>query len=109
MSKVEVFLDQNQIQNLKSILNQSEVGIHLLFDHQLIIEAFKNDTTESDFFEMDHLKKTQDDLIQLLQFQQLSEKKNFIHSLTTERQHSIVRAYFYIIENNLKQTQKLQH
>ncbi len=109
MSKVEVFLDQNQIQNLKSILNQSEVGIHLLFDRQLIAEAFKNDKNETDFFELDHLKKIQDDLIQLLQFQQLSEKKTFIASLTTERQHSIVRAYFYIIENNLKQSQKLQH
>jgi hypothetical protein len=109
VSKIEVFLDQNQIQNLKSILNQSEVGIHLLFDRELITSAFQNETPESDFFEVDHLKKTQDDLIKLLQFQQLSEKKNFISSLSAERQHSIVRAYFYIIENNLKQSQKLQH
>ena len=109
MSKIEVFLDQNQIQNLKSILNQSAIGIHLWFDHQLIIDVFKNETPEKDFFEIDHLKKIQDDLLKLLQFQSLAEKKNFISALSTERKHSIVRAYFYIIENNLKQSQKLTH
>ena len=109
MSKVEVFLDQNQIKNLKSILNQSEVGIHLLFDHKLIAEAFKNETSEKEFFEVGNLKKIQDDLLQLLQFQNLTEKQDFIQSLSVERQHQIVRAYFYIIENNLKQSQKMTH
>lgn len=109
LSKVEVFLDQNQIKNLKTILNQSEVGVHLLFDNKLIAEVFKNDVSEQDFFEVDNLKKIQDDLMKLLQLHNLSEKQDFIRSLSTERQHRIVRAYFYIIENNLKQTQKLQH
>ncbi len=109
LSKVEVFLDQNQIKNLKSILNQSEVGIHLLFDHNLIVEVFKNETSEKDFFEVDNLKKIQDDLMTLLQFHNLSEKQDFIRSLSTDRQHCIVRAYFYIIENNMKQSQKLTH
>lgn len=109
MSKVEVFLDQTQIKNLKTILNQSEVGIHLLFDHQLILDVFKNETSEKDFFEVENLKKIQDDLMKLLQFQNLSEKQDFIRGLNPERQHRIVRAYFYIIENNLKQSQKLAH
>jgi hypothetical protein len=109
VSKVEVFLDQNQIKNLKSILNQSEVGIHLLFDKQLIVDVFKNDVSEKDFFEIDNLKKIQDDLLKLLQLQNLSEKQDFIRSLELDRQHRIVRAYFYIIENNLRQSQKQPH
>ena len=109
LSKVEVFLDQNQIKNLKTILNQSEVGIHLLFDHQLIIDVFKNNTSEQEFFEAHHLKNIQEDLLKLLQFHNLTEKQDFIRSLSPERQNRIVRAYFYIIENNLKQNQKLSH
>lgn len=109
MSKVEVFLDQNQIKNLKSILTQSQAGVHLLFDNKLIAEVFMNDVSEKAFFEVENLKKIQDDLMQLLQLHNLSEKQDFIHGLPTERKHRIVRAYFYIIENNLKQTQKLQH
>ena len=51
MSKVEVYLDQDQIKNLKSILNQSELGIHVLFDNHAIAEAFKNEQSEEEFFE----------------------------------------------------------
>lgn len=109
MSKVEVFLDQNQIKNLKTIMNQSEIGIHLLFDHQLIIDVFKNEISEKDFFEVENLKNIQDDLLKLLQFHNLTEKQDFIRSLSPDRQNRIVRAYFYIIENNLKQSQKQPH
>ena len=109
MSKVEVFLDQNQIQNLKSILNQSEIGIHLLFDHKLIADAFKEQTSDADFFEVDSLKKIQDHMMKLLQFNHLSEKKDFIKNLSVEDQYRLVHAYFYIIENNMKSSQRLQH
>lgn len=109
LSKVEVFLDQKQIKNLKTIMNQSEVGIHLLFDHQLIIDVFKNEISEKDFFEVENLKNIQDDLLKLLQFHNLTEKQDFVRSLSPDRQNRIVRAYFYIIENNLKQAQKQPH
>lgn len=109
LSKVEVFLDQKQIKNLKTIMNQSEAGIHLLFDHQLIIDVFKNEISEKDFFEVENLKNIQDDLLKLLQFHNLTEKQDFVRSLSPDRQNRIVRAYFYIIENNLKQAQKQPH
>lgn len=109
MSKVEVFLDQEQISNLKSILNQSEVGIHLLFDNDLIADVFKSEASEEDFFQVENLKKIQEDLLKLLQYKTLLEKHDFIGSLSKDRKHRIVRAYFYIIENNLKQTHRLTH
>lgn len=109
LSKVEVFLDQEQISNLKSILNQSEAGIHLLFDNHLIADVFKNETSEQDFFQVENLKKIQEDLLKLLQCKTLLEKHDFIRALSKDRQHRIVRAYFYIIENNLKQAHRLTH
>ena len=109
MSKVEVFLNQDQINNLKSILDQSQVGIHLLFDNELIAKVFKEETSEEDFFEIENLKRVQDDLMRLLQISSLSEKRDFIRSLSEDSQNRIVRAYFYIIENNLKQSQKRPH
>lgn len=109
MSKVELFLDQDQIQNLKSILNQSEIGIHLLFDNKMISEVYKEDITEDAFFEMENIKKVQDDLIKLLQFKKLTDKQDFIRNLAPERLKLIIRAYFYIIENKAQQAQKLRH
>lgn len=109
MSKVEVYLDEQQVNNLKSILTQSEFGIHVLFENDLIAKVFKEPHSEEDFFEIENIKKVQDDILTLLQYKTLTDKRNFIHSLTENDRHRIVRAYFYIIENNLRTSQKLPH
>ncbi|MGZ3691168.1 MAG: hypothetical protein ACXVAX_06680 [Pseudobdellovibrio sp.] len=109
MSKVEVYLDEQQIKSLKSILTQSEHGIHVLFENTLIAEVFKNEYSEEEFFEIENIKNIQDDLLKLLQFKTLIEKKSYINSLKEDEKHRIVRAYFYIIENNLRTSQKLPH
>lgn len=109
MSKVEVYLDQDQIKNLKSILSQSELGIHVLFDNTTIAEAFKEDLPEEEFFEAKNLKEVQEDLIKVLQFKTLRQKQDFIQSLDQEAKNRLIRAYFYIIENNLLTNKKLTH
>lgn len=109
MSKVETYLDENQVNSLQSILTQSEHGIHVLFENSLITEVFKQDYSEDEFFEVDNLKRIQDDLIKLLQFKTLGDKQDYIASLDRESKHRIVRAYFYIIENNLRSSQKRPH
>ena len=109
MSKVEVYLDEQQINSLKSILTQSEFGIHILFDNDLIKDVFKNEHSEEEFFEVENIKKVQNDILTLLHFKTLTEKRGFISSLSTEHKHRIVRAYFYIIENNLRTNQKRPH
>lgn len=109
MSKVEIYLDDQQVNSLKSILTQSEVGIHVLFDNQLISEVFKNPFSEEEFFDVENIKKAQDEILQLLQCKSLTEKKNYIYSLPPQSQQRVVRAYFYIIENNLRTQQKHTH
>lgn len=109
LSKVEVYLDEQQVNNLQSILTQSEFGIHILFDNSLIAEVFKQPYSEESFFEIENIKKVQDDILKLLQLKTLNDKYDFINSLSEEDKHRIVRAYFYIIENNLRTNQKLPH
>lgn len=109
MSKVEVYLDEQQINNLKSILSQSEHGIHVLFENELIAEVFKTEYPEEKFFEIENIKEVQEDILKLLQCKTLSEKQDYIASLEEDEKHRIVRAYFYIIENNLRSHQKLPH
>ena len=81
----------------------------MLFDNSLISEVFKSNYSEDDFFEVDNIKQIQEHLIQLLQYKTLLEKRSYIDSLNVADRHRIVRAYFYIIENNLRSTQKLTH
>lgn len=109
MSKVEVYLDEQQISSLQSILTQSEHGIHVLFENHLIAAVFKDAFSEEKFFEIENIKQVQDDILKLLQFKTLGDKRNYIASLNETEKHRIVRAYFYIIENNLRNNQKLPH
>ena len=109
MSKVELFLDKDQISNLQSILSQSEIGIHLLFDNRVISEVYKEDVPEDQFFEVENIKKVQDDLLKLLQIKKLTDKQDFVRSLSPSNLKRLVRAYFYIIENKAQQAQRLKH
>jgi len=109
LSKVEVYLDQSQVQSLQKILNQSELGIHVLFDNDLITDVFKQPYDEDEFFTPENIKKVQDEVMKLLQFKTLAQKQDFISSLDPESKQRIVRAYFYIIENNIRSHSKQTH
>lgn len=109
LSKVEVYLQPSQLHNLQTILNQSEQGIHVLFDNDLIHEVFKKPYDEDEFFNPENLKKVQDELIHLIQLKSLTQKQDYIQTLSAEAKFRIVRAYFYIIENNIRSHQKQSH
>jgi hypothetical protein len=106
LSKVEVYLNDDQIKNLKSILDQSELGFHLLFDRKAITEVFQKDFSEDSFFQVENIKLVQDNLLKLLQFKSLTDKQQFIRGLNPEEQERLIRAYFYIIENNIRSNKK---
>lgn len=109
LSKVEVYLNQDQVKNLKHILDQSEMGFHLLFDNKSIANVFQKDFSEDEFFQIENLKKVQDDLLKLLQFKSLVDKQEFINCLSEENKERLIRAYFYIIENNMRQGKNPTH
>lgn len=109
MSKIDVYLDDKQIDNLKLILNQSHIGVHVLFENSLIAKVFQQNFSEDLFFTVENLIKAQEELIKLLKIPSIAEKRKYIGSLSEEDQARLVRAYFYIIENDIKQTQRRPH
>lgn len=109
LSKVEVYLDEQQINNLKNIINQSQAGVHLLFENKFISEVFKTEFNEDDFFTIENLVKAQEELVHLIKIKTLEKKKQYVDSLNLEEKTRLVRAYFYIIENEIKQSQKQPH
>jgi hypothetical protein len=102
LSKVEVYLNDDQIKNLKGILDQSQMGVHLLFDNRKIADVFQKTFSEDEFFQSENLKRVQDDLLKLLQFKTLIDKQSYVKGLSSDDQERLIRAYFYIIENNMR-------
>jgi len=78
------------------------MGVHLLFDNRHIAEVFQKAFSEDDFFQVENLKKIQDDLLKLLQFKTLIDKQTYVRGLSVHDQERLIRAYFYIIENNMR-------
>ncbi len=91
------------------ILDQSHIGIHLLFDNQFISNVFKEDFNEDEFFTVENLVQAQEDLIRLIKSKSLDEKRDFISKLSQDQKNRLVRTYFYIIENDIKQKQQRPH
>lgn len=85
------------------------MGFHLLFDNKAIADAFKSTISEDDFFQAENIKLVQNDLLKLLQLKSLTDKQEFVRCLPEENKERLIRAYFYIIENNLKNSKKLSH
>lgn len=102
-----MYLNDDQIKNLKGILDQSQMGVHLLFDNRTIADVFQKAFSEEDFFQVENLQKIQDDLLKLLQHKSLNEKQSYVKELSRENQERLIRAYFYIIENNMRSNKKL--
>lgn len=109
MSKVETYLNENQLENLRKILDQSKMGLHLLFDHEQINEVFKKDFNEEQFFTVENLVSAQEDLIRVLQLKNTRDQKNYIASLSAEKYDRLIRTYFYIIENEIKNNKTQIH
>ena len=109
MSKAEVYLTEDQIKSLKKLMNQSELGFHLLFDNQTIHDAFKNPFSEDDFFEIQNIKKIQSELLKLLQLKSIVDKQEFIRCLNEDKKFQLIRAYFYMIENKIQNSNTLKH
>jgi hypothetical protein len=109
LSKVEVYLDEKQIASLKMIINQSQAGVHLLFDNEFISDVFKSQFDEDEFFTVENLIQAQEEIITLIKHKTLSEKKAYIKNLSKDKKTRLVRAYFYIIENEIKQNLKQPH
>ena len=109
MSKVEIYLNSSQLDRLKSILNQSEQGIHILFENEHIIEAFKLEMNEDDFFLEENIKFIQDGIFKLIQLNSYYDKKNYLNSMSKYSLYRLIRAYFYMFENNIKVSQKRIH
>lgn len=91
------------------ILGQSKQGHHLLFDNRLIAQVYKQHFDEDDFFTVENLVKAQEDLIKLLQLSSVEAKKTFLNTMDDDRKNRIIRAYFYIIENEIKLDQRRPH
>lgn len=94
---------------MEALLSHSALGIHVLFDNQTIAHALKQATDDRDFFDTEKMKKVQDQMTELIAKKSYFEKLAFLQTLDQESHNMLVRAYFHIVENNVRNKNDLCH
>lgn len=106
-----IYISQDQLEQVEYIIDQSILGHHVLFDHEILRKIFTEEKTnpileevsEEDAYQVEH------HIEKLILQPSLAQKKAYLEKLDPTTFIHVVRTYFNIVENNLFENQELPH
>lgn len=102
-----IYVNQEQLDQVKYLLDQSALGNHLLFDGSTIYRiASRIGHTEARNDRIDMAEKL---LEQMILRPSISQKKAFLESLDPETYDDVARVYFNIVQNSAQEKQGFSH
>ena len=104
-----VNLEETSLERMEALLSHSAMGVHVLFDNKRIADALKQVTDDKDFYSFDKLKKVQDIMLELISKKTYFEKMSFLQALDSGSYQLLIRAYFHIVENNVRASHEHNH
>lgn len=103
-----IYVNQKQLNQVEYLIEQSTRGHHVLFDADVIREAFINGTSDeteealSDDLAAEESAESAEKHIENLILQPtLVSKRAYLENLAPETRVRVVRTYFSIVENNI--------
>lgn len=102
-------LAEQSLQRMESLLSQSAMGIHILFDNDSIADVMGKNKDDKDFFDFEKMQKVQNVMTALVAKKNYIEKVSYLHELDAESYEMLVRTYFHIVENTVRSSHKFQH
>ena len=102
-----IYVNQEQLDQVKYLLEQSSQGVHLLFDEITIHRiAWRIGQSEE---RTERLEKAEKLLEQMILCPSLSAKKTFLENLDSETYDDVARIYFNIVQNTAQENQGFSH
>jgi hypothetical protein len=89
------------------LLDASERGTHLLFDRELILDAFAQGPDDLRGVVRARAEAIQAAVEQLLALGELGEARRFLRALPREIRHVIVRLYFELLDGRVRARARL--
>jgi hypothetical protein len=102
-------IQEKSLERMESLLKQSAMGIHILFDNLSIAEVMTQTSDDKDFFDFDKMKRVQDVMTELIAKKTYFEKMSFLRELDKDSYNMLVRTYFHIVENTVRANNELSH
>jgi hypothetical protein len=100
---------QMQPSVLEYILDLGMKGKHLLFENQIIREAFQKNNEELADLGSERVGELRRVLREIFQIPDLEGKKDYISTLPEDTQHVLIFLYFQIVEKNVMMNQNRPH
>ena len=102
-------LQEQRLERMESLLKQSAMGIHILFDNKSIAQVMGQEKDDKDFFDFNKMKKVQDVMTELIAKKTYYDKVSYLKELDSEAFEMVVRTYFHIVENTVRAAHSHAH
>lgn len=102
-----VFVNDNQLEQLEFLLDQSAQGLHHIFDGATLVRTLKAAPPLE--FTAAEVNRVQRLLNRLVVQPTIAMKMAWVSRLTMEEKDLLVRSYFNIVENNIYDAQEDLH
>ena len=96
-----IYVNQEQLDQVKYLLDQSAQGVHLLFDAGTIYRISTKNLEE----DKSRLSKAEQLLEQMILCPSISSKKSFLEKLDPQTYDDVARVYFTIVQNSAQDKQ----
>jgi hypothetical protein len=100
-----IYVSQEQLDQVKYLLEQSAKGCHLLFDDRTIRRIAPGVTGDKD----DCSKKAENLMEQMILRPTIAGKKAFLEALDSETYDDVVKLYLTIVQNTAQENQGYSH
>ena len=97
------------LERMESLLKQSAMGIHIIFDNKSIARVMGQNKDDRDFFDFNKMKIVQDNMTALIAKKSYLEKVAFLKELNDESFEMLVRTYFHLVENTVRAATDKHH
>ncbi|MBU6154994.1 MAG: hypothetical protein KGP28_11880 [Bdellovibrionales bacterium] len=101
-----ITINQNQLNAVEYLIQQSAQGNHVLFDLDLVRRVFSTSSAPMTEIEAREVEGHIESLITLGTFEQ---QKTYVQSLPEEVLCRVIKTYFNIVENNLFEKNLVRH
>lgn len=102
-------VQEKNLERMESLLKQSAMGIHILFDNRAIAKVMGQGKDDRDFFDFHKMKGVQDAMTALISKKTYFEKMAFLKELDNESYEMLMRTYFHIVENTVRASTENHH
>ena len=105
-----IYVSQEQITEVEYLIEQSIQGNHVLFDPDMIRQAFlAADPEKTQAFDEAVAYSMEHHIERIVTLPSLNEKRSYLKTLDPDALHLVVRTYFSLVENNLLDSKVTRH